>query len=177
MTTAEQKIDNDFSQDDSSTVTDVLDRAIDEHSKLTNFVDICSSGMLLATTATESVDLSRRVASAFRRPDPYEDSAKLDKHRKAAKKIEEFARKEHDHGLPYLYSIATIRVWGILETTVDDVVSTMLRTPDRLPKDSIAAKLQGPLLAFASASPGGTRGATDHLTKRKIPSFVATRSW
>jgi hypothetical protein len=121
--------------------------------KLRRFVSAAGSGILSATYAVEWVSVNRKAAKVMKKPDPYRSEEDFNKHQEDAKPLEDFAKEEASRGFPYLHSIAIVRVWSILEVTVDDLVRRLFRTPNVLPAGGVIAKMEGPLLPFINASP------------------------
>lgn len=129
-----------------------LGRAVREHTALNTFVDVSLSGMYLATDAAASVDLRRQIARVLQEPDPFPTEDEFNKRKQEAKTLEDFAREQAAKGFPYLFALATVRLWSILEVMVEDLVIVTLERSDRLPTDGLLSRLEGPLLPFLSAS-------------------------
>ena len=136
----------------SNDLTEDLKRAIEDSMRLGRFVTAARSGIVSATKAVEWVSLQRRVAKALNDPDPYCSEEDFNRHQEAARPLENFAKEEASRGFSYLHSIAIVRIWSILEVTVDDLVRRLFRTPDALPAGGVISKMEGPLLPFINAS-------------------------
>lgn len=77
----------------------------------------------------------------------------LMKAKKEARKIELFARKQKEDRFPYLYSLALVRLWGILEAMVDGIVVDFMKRPAQCKDKDFFYSIKGPLFEFATASP------------------------
>jgi hypothetical protein len=65
---------------------------------------------------------------------------------------ERFAEREGPVGFPFLYSIASVQLWALLESAVDDLVAEILtQRPQAMMEDSVR-RVKGPLVEFALAS-------------------------
>ena len=124
-------------------LTEDLERGIKDSLTLNNFVDVARSGMVSATNAVDWISVNRKVAEALKEEDPYGNEKVFKTHQERAKKLEDFAREEATRGFPYLYSIAIVRMWGILEAAVDDLVRRRFRTADSLPSSGVLGKIEG----------------------------------
>lgn len=65
---------------------------------------------------------------------------------------EEYGNEQREKGFPYLYSLATVQLWTILETLVDELLVDALTEPEKLRGSELAEKLRGPLLSLLLAS-------------------------
>jgi hypothetical protein len=61
-----------------------------------------------------------------------EEEKKDDKSSEILERLERFINKEKEHGFPYLFELAIIRLWGILEAFVFDYVVHMLSIKPKL---------------------------------------------
>jgi hypothetical protein len=77
--------------------------------------------------------------------------------------VEVFAKQQKRNGFSYLFSLAVVRLWSILEAMVDDLVVDFLRRPDECKDKDLIYSLKGPLLEFATAPP---ERQADFLTER-----------
>lgn len=62
-----------------------------------------------------------------------------------------FARQQMHAGSPYLFNLGTIRLWGLLEATVDDGVAHLIHTNERVRLADAFKKLSVPFLEFSDA--------------------------
>lgn len=140
-----------------------ITRAGDELSHLKKFVNICASALEQSTRAVAMVDLHQRIVKSLDDASSLMTEKELIKAKKEAGEVEDFARKQKEDGFPYLYSLALVRLWGILEAMVDDIVVDFMRRPDECKDKDLFYSLKGPLLEFATASP---EQQADFLTER-----------
>jgi hypothetical protein len=62
--------------------------------------------------------------------------------------ITEFAKSQFNNGFTYVYEIATIRIWSVLEAAVDDLALYALHNIPTARNSEFLSKLKGPLLEF-----------------------------
>lgn len=126
---------------------------LDATSELDAFVHLAWAGLGYAKVATEVTQTVREIRS--RREGGRESlDAQLPEHfvRHTAM-LGRFAAEQEPRGFPYLYAIATVRLWTILESSVEELVIRMLlEYPESWGANAIQ-KLRGPLVEFAKASP------------------------
>ena len=70
-----------------------------------------------------------------------------------AAEAEAFARAEAERGFPYLFSLAAIKIWTLLECLVDDIVLECLKDLPRCTNIDLIRSLKGPLVEFINAAP------------------------
>lgn len=119
--------------------------------ELETFVQVAWAGLGYAEFAERIADLRKpRVAG-----DP--DMALLGQKRQEvrlewARKLEAFAKNHKDSGFSYLYGLAAVRLWAILEAVVDKVIQEVLtHHPQSWDSDRVR-RLKGPLIEFVKAS-------------------------
>ena len=134
-------------------INTTLNRAIHASADLLRFLDIAQAGLHLATEAEHSIELQREVAEVLGKPSPFPTQTAYEEAKGRAQELEEFARRERQHGFAFLYSLATVRLWTILEILVDDLVALILLEPDVLTEQQAIQQLEGPLLPFVRALP------------------------
>jgi hypothetical protein len=137
---------------DKNELTESLDRAIGEQLELNTFVEVALTGMHDAAQGTRLIELTQKTLEAIKRPSLFTSDEELREHVDKAKKLENFARSQATSGFPYLFSLAIIRCWSIIEVAVDDLVLALLARPDHIPPDGILSEIKGPLLPFLNAS-------------------------
>jgi hypothetical protein len=124
-------------------------RAIDEIARLHQFIDLCLQSLALGREATANVELQRRAAHTLRKADPFpEESAYLEALERA-RILEQFAREENAHGFPFLYSLAIVRLWSILESMADEVLIALLEETETIQMPEILRRIQGSVVEFA----------------------------
>lgn len=116
---------------------------------LLQFVQVCQTGMHYSRQAVRVVDFNEVRADALGVASPYSD---LQAARAAAIKLETFARQEDGEGFPYLYGLASVSLWGLLEAAVDDLLVDCLRFPESCADIRLIEGIKGPLLAFGNAT-------------------------
>jgi hypothetical protein len=116
-------------------------RALDE---LSAFVTLCWGGLGYARVAP---DLAAGLSGAT------DDVTGLTLSREQGAKLRQFAQAQWSSGYPYLYGLAAVRVWTILEVFVQDSFIALLpRRPDVLTLPAIK-RLRGPLIEYSQAPP------------------------
>ncbi len=80
-----------------------------------------------------------------------------------------FAREQLAAGSPYLFGLATIRLWGLLEATVDDGVARLIEVNERVRSSPAFAKVSVPFLEFSSIGPLERKRETKRETERQTP--------
>ncbi len=124
-----------------------------ELQKLMTFVEVCQGGLSLAASAVEVQDTLRLldedsgVPSRLVAPEVYK------KRLEEAKKHEDFAEQELPAGFPYLFSLAAIRMWSLMESAFDQLVVYVLRVCPQTRQMAVIQKLKGPLVPFACLPP------------------------
>jgi hypothetical protein len=119
--------------------------------KLDRFVELCLFGLENATEATSFIDLRRETAEILKQPDPYPTPERYEHARQQALALESFAKEERTAAFPYVFSLAVIKLWSILETWSDDLLVAELRSPEKCRDQRLLMSLEGPLLDFAKA--------------------------
>jgi hypothetical protein len=116
-----------------------MDPYIEEVIYLDRFTEVAWSGIEYAETLVdiiESISKSRVIDEDF----------KLSEF-KRAEKLRIFALKEKTKGFPFLYRLAVIRLWSILEAAVDDlIIDNILKK--KYSNKELFTKLKGSLLEF-----------------------------
>lgn len=131
---------------------DVIRRKSDELAELELFCSVCARSLRQATKAVEQVDLRNQVAEFLGEPSPYGSEEALKNAKERAAEIAKFAESQKAEGLPYLYSLGSIRLWALLEALVDELVVAAMREPDKCKDQELLSKLKGPLIEFRAAS-------------------------
>jgi hypothetical protein len=147
----------------------VLGQAADDVIYLFQFVDVCTSGLLSAAEATRHVELVREMDEVLRKSNPrFPDADSFEKAFKSAQVIETFAKEEFRLGFPYLFSTATIRLWSILESAIDDLIVDALRTRSEVRMLPAFKKLKGPLIEFVTAPADNQAAFLTDLLKEHV---------
>jgi hypothetical protein len=143
-------------------VNAAIRKATDELAQLELFVEICYRALDESTQAVKKVEIFEKSQKLLDKAEKLLgekkgkprciDNQALDKAREKAAEIEAFAQKQKGDGFTYLFSLAIIRLWGILEALIDDLAIDFLSNPDVCKDKNLIYSLKGPLLEFARAS-------------------------
>jgi hypothetical protein len=121
--------------------------------RLELFVELAVSGLHAATKATRHVEQRREVARVTNREDPFADEHAYRRAKSHAEEVECFATSEHVRGFPYLFTLALVKLWSVVEASVDDLLIAALSSPEKWRDFSLVRELKGPLVEFAGAPP------------------------
>lgn len=157
-----------------------IDRYIDDYFALEKFVSLCLQGLELGAEARSHVDLSERAAKALRRPSPFSTPEEREDAVRRASDLEVFSQAQKAQGFPFLYGLAAIKMWALLEAAVDDLVADQLRQ-HRASKFPLLARAKGLLVEFIDATEEEKidilaqkiRDSTDAALKKGIGRFEA----
>ena len=130
-----------------------IGKSITELAQLSTFIHLCLSALDGATQATESLERARKVAAVLKVRDPFLSEQHYYKAKEHAVEAETFARAEAESGFPYLFSLAAIKIWTILECLVDEIVLECLKDLPRCSNIDLIRSLKGPLVEFIMAAP------------------------
>jgi hypothetical protein len=118
--------------------------------RLQLFVQVSGSALRQATRAVYALELSRRLYETSGSVEEFADEAELGHRRDEAGRIESFASDQSSIGFSYLYELALVKLWSILEVLVDDVFVESLRCHPSLADLESLSKVKGPLVQFMS---------------------------
>lgn len=127
--------------------------AVPEIKRLGVFVEACLSGLEASAQAVSYVDLQRRVAATLRKPDPFPTPESYETAKQHAERLQQLASEEEQKGFPYLFGLATVRLWSILEAMVDEIAVEYLKDPGSCEDVDLIRSLKGPLVDFVNAAP------------------------
>lgn len=116
------------------------------------FVAVSVSALTKAESALAQIDLTERISAYLGEPGSFSTPAEREKAELRAKEVQSFALSQRDCGYSYLYTLATVRLWGSLEACIDDLVACSLLTVEECSDRELLSRLKGPLLEFRSAS-------------------------
>jgi len=125
----------------------------DEIIKLIHFVTVCRRGITMGARATQIDNLMTRIKERLGEKPSVIEKNDAEPSFMDLKEIESFSKYESDKGFPYLYGLASVRLWGIIESLVDDIILTSLKDTKKIHKYEIVQNLKGPLLEFSSSTP------------------------
>jgi hypothetical protein len=123
-----------------------------ELSELECFVEISRQGLSHALKSVEHVDAFRRASVYLGKADPYDTPEKYERAKSYAKTLQEFAANQRQRSYPLLYYIASVRLWSILEATVDDMALERMEHPEKWQNKELVHGIKGPLLDFLHAT-------------------------
>ncbi|MBZ5695006.1 MAG: hypothetical protein LAN36_06565 [Acidobacteriia bacterium] len=128
------------------------DRFDDIHT-LRMFVDVCQAGLSSALHATRVVDVLKDSHEKYGKPERFASDEYYRAAKKQAEREQIFASDQESKGFTYLYGLASIKLWSILESTIDDVALECVLSPEKCSDGKLLAGLKGPLLEFFTSSP------------------------
>lgn len=132
---------------------DVIARKRDEMYELELFAQVSERALRQASNAVKMVDWQRETAAALGEAPPYRSDEAYERAKEAAARVAAFADGENATGQPYLFSTCAVRLCALLEALVDDLVARAIREPLMSKDEQQLARLKGPLIEFAAASP------------------------
>jgi hypothetical protein len=124
----------------------------DDIQMLRMFVHVCLSGLSYSLQATRVVDVLKDSHKRFGKPERYSSEDYYREANKQAEREEAFGKQQESKGFTYLYALASIKLWSILEATIEDVALECIQTPDRCSDAKLLAGLKGPLFEFLRQS-------------------------
>ncbi len=139
---------------------------------LRQFVELCAEGFHAAEASPDLMEALRafNVASGKTHLDSDDQyNRRLDE----ARRLSHFANTQRMDGFSYLFGIATVKLWSIVEAAVDDLVIGCLLAPTDCADVDMLKNLKGPLLEFAAATP--QEQAEFLLSELKLASKTALR--
>jgi hypothetical protein len=125
---------------------------VDDVQTLRMFVHVCLSGLHNSLHATRVVDVLKESHEMRGKPERYSSDEYYREAKKQAAREEAFGKQQESKGFSYLYGVATIKLWSILEATIDAVALECIQTPDRCSDTKLLAGLKGPLFEFLQSS-------------------------
>lgn len=117
------------------------------------FIEIVMHGFGFGSTAEFWTDFSRRSALRSKKDDPILDDTYYEKKKERAQKLAEYAEEQSQSGFAYVYQVASIQLWALVEASVDDLVILLLQDEETFEKTELLHDLKGPLIPFARATP------------------------
>jgi hypothetical protein len=120
-------------------------------SELMNFLHLSITGYKDAARARHILYWNRMAKKVLGEQDPFATEEHYTEATRNAERLEIFAKAEAKYDFPYLYGVATTRLWSIIETMVDDLIAYLLRTRPECTQADVVRKLEGPLVEFAGA--------------------------
>jgi len=124
--------------------------ALEDIEKLQHFVTTASYGIEISIGAIHDLDLLKQTESVLGTPGKYLSDDAYKKRIVLLEPIRDFAIREQLEDFPFLYGTVTVRLWSIIENTVDELVLSAL-TLRNIQSETID-ELTGPLLPFLNSS-------------------------
>jgi uncharacterized protein YutE (UPF0331/DUF86 family) len=116
------------------------------------FVHVCLSGLQNSLYATRAIDVFKDSHDRYGILQEFSSEEYYKKAKKQAEEEEAFGREQESKGFTYLYALASIKLWSILEAMVDDLALDGVQHPDRCGDPKLLTSLKGPLLEFLKSS-------------------------
>ncbi len=129
-----------------------VDIAFDEINRLGMFIDLCFQGLTHTAHASWWVDILEKATKVLGKRSLYKNLETFEDAKRSAKKSEDFAREEIQHGFSYLFGLAAIKLWSILENLIDQLVLQYLKEPLIHQDKELISKIKGPVVEFIKAS-------------------------
>lgn len=156
--------------DNTNAIGELIGRHIDSVFELRNFIEIVHAGFGYGSHAKRLTETIRHLTTSGGSFHPVRDDDVYRERLKQDEKLEAFTRRQAAKGFPYLFSIASVRLWSILEAAVDDAVLPVLLDMYRLPLDSPIRGLKAPVLDFVQAEEGEQSKILLELLKQEVRS-------
>lgn len=110
----------------SEETSDPIEECFDGLRALHLFVEATLLGVNHAAEATGWLEVERKLSELKGKATAESDATHSDAKRRS-QELESFARQERSSGHPYLYGIAVVRIWTMLEALADDVTLMRIR--------------------------------------------------
>ena len=131
---------------------DPIDECFDGLKSLDLFVETTLLGVHHASDATGWLEVGRQL-SELKGKAIADVDAKHQEAKRRSQELEGFAQREGSSGHPYLYGLAVVRIWTILEALADDVTLMRLRVGKYSTDASGIGDLKLPLRDVLGVSP------------------------
>lgn len=128
-----------------------LGHFIDDVFDLNRFVDLSLEGLAYGTMADRVTELMRKSALQGNET-PVSNDAAYEERRQRDEKLKQFAEREAAKGNPYLFGLAIIRLWSILEAAVKFILLESLKSTKFHEYGQDLTTLSVPLVEFLQAS-------------------------
>ncbi len=122
--------------------------AYDAIKELDPFVDLCWVGIGYAQQATEVAKILAEIRARKDKTEPLTTPEGMEH----AKELEKFAGEQLPNGFPFLYRLAALRLWTILEVFVQDTFAFLTTNVPETRACPKIKELEGPVIDFATAS-------------------------
>ena len=130
----------------------IIDSYIQEYLLLHEFVTLCHQGLAVGINARQHIEAKEKASRILNRPEMFRSNEDRDAALIRAAKLEDFAQSQQARGFPYLYELAAIKLWSLLESAVEDVVSEEIRLQPRSRLPDLT-RIKGSLVEFMDATP------------------------
>ena len=130
-----------------------IDTFLDEISRLDTFVEVALEGFGYSVHAESVTDFIRSsLLKGGGPPHPVSDDEIYKQRKKHARKLGDFSQAEETQGHPFLFSLAVVRLYSLVEAAVDAVFFTTVRERQEILNSEPFSRLKGPLVPFALAT-------------------------
>ena len=113
------------------------------------FIDLCLTAISQASHAANVTQLAALISNKLPEISSYATPEDLERAASRATQIKEFTSLRMK---PFLFELASVRFWSILEACVDELVVECLKSLDRCSNQVVLGSIKGPLLEFTQAS-------------------------
>lgn len=151
---------------------ELLDNAIDEIEKLNAFTKMAKLGISYAVEGESWVDLKREISKLRNQDDPFGNEEEYVKQKQMAKRDQKHAEREIEQEFSYLYSLATVQLWTILESAIDDQLLKIISRINRKNPPEQLNRLRAPLFSLIEISTEAQNELVLSLLKENISSSL-----
>lgn len=137
--------------DTQSRLISCIERANRELGRLEVFIGVCHDALHTHSFGIDDRALLESIEKVYGKA--FSTNEERQAHLARRDAVTQFAAEEKESGFPYIFGLAVVKLWSILETCVAELISGALRTPERCKSQNILQKLEGPLLEFRSVDP------------------------
>lgn len=124
----------------------------DDIFKLRDFITIVFEGFGYFEIAEKVTDKIREISlEKGAPPHPLSDDSYYKNQKEHVRKLATFSKQEKESGYTYLFSMAIVKLWSILEAAADDIILNLLKDRNRLLTIEAIRKFKAPIIEFLSA--------------------------
>lgn len=120
--------------------------------ELKKYCKVCTAGISQTARIAEAIELIDGIFMRERGSGLADDAAIFGIIVKDAKPLEAFAKLESSKHFPYLTSLAVMRLWGILETSVEDLLLAAFRNYPSVRESPALKKVKLPVVDLIGLS-------------------------
>lgn len=156
--------------DNMDEIGELIGRHVESLFELRNFVEIVHEGFGYGSHAKRLTETIHNLTTSGGSFHPLRDDDVYRERLNRDEKLEAFTREQTAKGFSYIYSLASVRLWSILEASADDAVLPVLLDLDRLPSESPIRGLKAPVLDFVRMEEGERSQILLELLKQEVRS-------